>query len=178
MDFKRALKVLILATATGAFTLTAFAHWQWLDKDGRKVFSDRAPPADIKEKNILKHPPGSIRPAAPSTEADAGATAARPAIPVSAPKLGLPKLTGKDAELEVRKKKAEDDDAAKRKMEEDKIAKVKAENCERAKSGLATLQSGLRVSSVNAKGEREVFDEAKLALETKRTQEVIDSSCK
>ena len=178
MDFKRAFKTLILATASGAFTLTAFAHWQWLDKDGRKVFSDRAPPADVKEKNILKRPPGSTRLSAPSTESEAAATAANPAIPVSAAKAGLPKLSGKDAELEARKKKSEDDDAAKRKVEEDKIAKNKGENCERAKSGLAALQSGLRMSSVNAKGERELFDDARRALETKRTQEIIDSSCR
>jgi hypothetical protein len=32
------------------------AQWQWIDKDGRKVYSDRSPPSDIQEKNILKRP--------------------------------------------------------------------------------------------------------------------------
>ena len=36
--------------------LLAQAQWQWIDKDGRKVFSDRAPPSDIPDKNILKQP--------------------------------------------------------------------------------------------------------------------------
>ena len=89
-----------------------------------------------------------------------------------------PKLSGKDAELEAKKKKADEEEAAKKKAEEEKAAKAKAENCERAKTGLATLQLGVRMSAVNAQGEREVFDDAKRASETKRAQEVIDASCK
>jgi hypothetical protein len=34
----------------------ATAQWVWLDKDGSKVFSDRAPSGSIPEKNILKRP--------------------------------------------------------------------------------------------------------------------------
>jgi len=172
MDFKRTLKTLILAIAGGAFTLTTFAQWQWLDKDGRKVFSDRSPPTEIQEKNILKRPPGSAR---PSTAAQADA--ASPALAVSAAKANTPKLSGKDSELEAKKKKAEEEETAKKKLEEEKVVKTKSENCDRAKSGMATLQSGVRISSVNAKGEREVYDDAKRAAETKRTQEVIDASC-
>ncbi len=56
MDFKYTLKTLILAIVGGAFTLTAFAQWQWLDKDGRKVFSDRSPPTEIQEKKYFETP--------------------------------------------------------------------------------------------------------------------------
>lgn len=179
MNLKQLLKPLILALAAGSFTIAAVAQWQWIGKDGHKVFSDRSPPADIQEKNILKRPPGSVRQAAPSAEADAVATtSARPTLAASAAKAGLPKLSGKDAELEARKKKAEEDDAAKKKVEDDKVAKGKAENCERAKNGLATLQSGVRMSSTNAKGEREVLDDARRDLETRRAQEIVDSNCK
>ena len=106
--------------------------------------------------------------------------AAKPANAASAPaaKASAPKLSGKDAELEAKKKKADEEEAAKKKVEEEKVAKNKAENCTRAKTGLATLQSGVRMSEVNAKGEREVFDDAKRAQETKRAQDVIDSNCK
>src|SRR6186713_1813524 len=41
MDLKLVSRTLILAVAGGSFALTAFAQWQWIDKDGRKVFSDR-----------------------------------------------------------------------------------------------------------------------------------------
>lgn len=167
------------AVCFGTLALTAAvacAQWQWTDKDGRRVFSDRSPPADIQEKDILKRPPGANRAAALQT-ADA---AAKPANAASAPaaKASAPKLSGKDAELEAKKKKADEEEAAKKKVEEEKVAKNKAENCTRAKTGLATLQSGVRMSEVNAKGEREVFDDAKRAQETKRAQDVIDSNCK
>lgn len=153
-----------------------------MDKDGRKVFSDRSPPAEIAEKDILKRPAGATRAAAAAAataaasapvDGKATTTAATPATKASAPK-----LSGKDAELEAKKKKAEDDELAKKKVEEEKNAKVKAENCERARSGLATLQSGIRIASVNAKGEREIYDDNMRAAETKRAQDNINSSCK
>lgn len=166
---------LLALTAT-----TALAQWQWVEKDGRKIFSDRPPPSYIQEKDILKRPSGAMRAAAtPALTADT-ASLARPVTAASAPglKASAPRLSGKDLELEAKKKKADEEEAAKKKTEDEKIAKTKADNCERAKTGLATLQSGVRMSSVNAKGEREIFDDAKRAFETKRAQEVIDSSCK
>ena len=169
MDLKQLLKPLILALAAGSFAVAAVAQWQWIDKDGRKVFSDRSPPADIQEKNILKRPPGSVR-ATTAAETEAARTGdANPAPAVSAAKANAPKLSGKDSELEAKKKKAEEEDAAKKKVEDDKVAKGKAENCDRAKKGLATLQSGVRMSSTNAKGEREVLDDARRDIETRRT---------
>ena len=178
MTSKLASKTLALAIGFCALALTvtsASAQWQWVEKDGRKIFSDRPPPVEIAEKDILKRPAGATRAAATPEPA----AAAKPAA-ASAPanKASAPKLSGKDAELEAKKKKAEEDEAAKKKVEDDKAAKVKAENCERAKTGLATLQSGVRMSSINAKGEREIFDDAKRASETQRAQEVIDSTCK
>ncbi len=184
MTSKLATKTLAWAIGFSVLALTATtasAQWQWMDKDGRKVFSDRSPPADIQEKNILKRPAGATRAAAAAAALSTDAVAtAKPASAASSPasKASAPKLSGKDAELEAKKKKADEEEAAKKKAEEEKVAKTKAENCERAKTGLATLQSGVRMSSVNAKGEREVFDDAKRASETKRAQEVIDASCK
>ena len=180
MHHQLTLKTLFLTLCFGTFAITASAQWQWVEKDGRKIFSDRPPPAEIAEKNILKRPPGAARAAAavapitPSIEAVAGAKP--PVAPAS--RASAPKLSGKDAELEAKKKKVDDEEAAKKKAEEEKSAKVKSENCERAKTGLATLQSGVRMSAVNAQGEREVFDDNKRASEAKRVQEVIDTSCK
>lgn len=167
--------LLVLTLASGSFAVTAVAQWQWVEKDGRKVFSDRSPPAEIQDKDILKRPPGAVR-----TAVVTDATAAAAAKPASAPllKASAPKLSGKDAELEAKKKKADDEEILKKKAEEDKLAKAKAENCERAKSSLATLQSGVRMASTNAKGEREIYDDAKRQSETKRAQDIIDSSCK
>lgn len=173
MDVKKLLKRLLLALAAGSFTVAAIAQWQWIDKDGRKVFSDRSPPGDIPQKSILKRPPGSARlpDVSPAADAPTG-TAAAPG-----PKASAPKLSGRDTELEARKKKTEDEDNARKKVEDERISKAKADNCARARTSMTTLQSGIRISTMNANGEREIIDDARRAAETKRAQDIIDSSC-
>ena len=183
MTTKLEFKTLASAVSFSTLALlatSASAQWQWVEKDGRKIFSDRPPPAEIQEKDILKRPAGAARAAAAAAAAEPVASAkpaGTPAAPAHANKASAPKLSGKDAELEAKKKKADDEDAAKKKAEVERVAKVKADNCGRAKAGLTTLQSGVRMAEVNAQGEREVFDDAKRAQETKRAQDVIDSNC-
>lgn len=168
--------------ALGLVCLSASAQWQWLDKDGRKVFSDRAPPSDVPDKSILKRPGNATRAAAPAV-ANADGTIS-PAAAASAPEgaASAPKLSGVDKELVDKKKLAEkqaaDAEATKRKTEEERVTKAKAENCASARQSKATLDSGVRIGRVNAKGEREYLDDAGRAAETKRAQGVIDTSCK
>lgn len=181
MDFKSASKTLILALASGSFAITAMAQWQWIDKDGRKVFSDRAPSVDIPQKNILKQPnKAALLATTTAAAAQAPAAAPAPAAAASTPAAtaSAPKLSGKDAELEAKKKQAEEEEANKKKAEEEKLAKAKADNCERAKKGLVTMQSGIRISTTNAKGEREIMDDAARTVETKRLQGIIEGDCK
>jgi hypothetical protein len=172
MHFKPALKTVALALAATSFALSAVAQWQWIDKDGRKVFSDRSPPAEINEKDILKRPGGR------APVAVAAVSESAPAAPAAAAKASAPKLTGKDAQLEAKKKQAEEEEAAKKKAEEEKVAAAKADNCNQAKRYLTTLDSGIRIANTNAKGEREVMDDGKRAEEKKRAQGVADTSCK
>lgn len=179
MDLKLASRTLILAVAGGSFALTAFAQWQWIDKDGRKVYSDRSPPADILEKNILKRPRGARVAAEPvATDAPAAAPAGTASAAAAKGNAGAPKISGKDTQLEAKKKQAEDEEAAKKKAEEEKLAKAKADNCELAKKGQASMRSGVRIATTNAKGEREILDDTAKAAEMKRIQAVIDSDCK
>jgi type IV secretory pathway VirB10-like protein len=163
----------ILTTALALFCMSAFAQWQWLDRDGRKVFSDRAPPADVPEKNILKRPGRNLSlPETPATEGTAPTTTA----PTGA--VPTPKKSELDAKLEEKKKQAEQAEAAKRKAEEARMAQAQAENCTRAKKAKSSLDSGVRMATINAKGEREVMDDAARAAETKRLQGIIASECK
>lgn len=177
MHLKPAFKNLFSLVVGITFALSATAQWQWMDKDGRKVFSDRSPPAEVQDKDILKRPAGATRAQAPAAEDGLDKPAAA-TTSAGAAKPAAPKLSGKDAELEAKKKQAEEQEAAKQKAAEEKVAKAKTENCDRAKTSLATLASGTRIASVNANGEREIMGDDKRAAETKRTQEVIDSDCK
>ncbi len=158
-----------------ALPLSASAQWQWVDNNGKKVFSDQPPPTDIPEKNILRRagPSPSARAPAPVTPTPEGSTDT-----AAAPKPAPPKPTGVDKELEEKTKKAEAEQKAKEAAEAAKIAKAKADNCARAREGKATIDSGIRLAKVNAKGEREIMDDAARAAEQKRVQSVIDSDCK
>jgi hypothetical protein len=183
MDIKITPKSLVLLLAGWAFALSAAAQYQWIGKDGRKIFSDRPPPADVQEKDILKQPGGrrAALPAVPAESPDAAGSnaAATPAVAAAKPKAdpNAPKISGKDAQLEAKKKKLEEEEAAKKKAEEEKVAQARAENCERAKKAVTMLQSGVRVASTNAKGEREIMDDNARAAELKRAQAVADRDC-
>jgi hypothetical protein len=157
-------------------SLAASAQWQWTDKDGHKVFSDRAPPADVLERNILKRPGMGGK---TTVNADTPSPAVSPVAAASAVQgvASAPKLSGIDKELANKKKKAEEVQAAQRKAEQEKVVKAKVENCARAKQAKANFNSGVRVSRINEKGEREVLDDAARAIEVKRIQAIMNSDC-
>jgi hypothetical protein len=162
-------RILLLALACSV-PLAASAQWQWIDKSGRKVFSDQAPPPDISPDKILKRP----GPRGRSVDAQPAAETAA----VAAPAPALPKASGKDKVLEEKKKQMDAAEAAKKKAEEEKVAGMRAENCTRAKSAKATLDSGVRISRVDAKGEREILDDKQRATELKHLEGVIARDCK
>jgi len=163
-----------------ALPLSASAQWQWVDKNGKKVFSDQAPPPDVHEKNILRRvgpPPAARSTANPNVDAPpAEGTPAEATAPAKT--AGTPKPTGVDKELEEKTKKAEAEAKAKEAAEAAKVAKAKADNCALARQGKATVDSGMRIAKVNSQGEREIMDDAARAAEQKRLQTVINSDCK
>ena len=173
MNFKLLTQTLVFALAGSLLTFPALAQWQWLDKDGRKVFSDRPPPPEIPQKNILKEPGFKV----PSAQQGVVADTPIPAASAPAVKASMPRLSGKDAELESRKKQADALEESKKQAEADNLAKARADNCERVKRGQAALKSGVRIALTNAKGEREFMDDAARLTETKRLQSIADSNC-
>ncbi|MFS2049463.1 DUF4124 domain-containing protein, partial [Variovorax sp. CT11-76] len=104
------------------------------------------------------------------------ATTDKPAEAPAAP--ATPKAPTVDKDLEEKTKKAEADEKAKQAAEAAKLAKAKAENCSRARESKATMDSGMRIARVNAKGEREILDDNQRVAEQRRLQSVIDSDCK
>jgi hypothetical protein len=163
----------LLMAALAGLCFSATAQWQWIDKEGRKVFSDRAPPPDVLDKNILKRPGGrmpTVIPAADvATEGPSGSEAQSP--PVGKP-------TGLDKELEAKKKQAVDAELAKRKADEERLTKARIENCARAKQAKVTLESSARIARTNAAGEREIMDDASRAQEINRIQGIIATDCR
>ncbi len=150
-----------------ALVLPAQAQWKWKDGQGQVHLSDTPPPREVQDKDILQRPNQVFKRAA------AAASAAEPAsASAAAPK---PRL---DPELEARKTKAEAEQKAKAKADEDRLAAQRADNCQRARQHVLTLQSGQRLARINAKGEREFLDDATRAQEQQAAQRVIESDCR
>ncbi len=153
-----------------AFSTAATAQWQWVDSTGRKVFSDTPPPSSIPDRNILKKPGLNSAPPVATTESNANAAPA-----ASAP--AAPQIPARDTELEARKKQAEAAEEAKKKAEMERVTKARAESCERARKAKITIDSGVRLATTNAKGEREVMDDKARAAEIQRMDSIIRSDC-
>jgi len=159
---------LVMASAC-LLPLAASAQWQWVDKGGHKVFSDQPPPADIPEKNIVRRPGSPMQ---------RGSVTSLPATDSSAaPAASAAKPSGVDKSLEEKARKAEDAEKANKAAEAEKLAQAKAENCQRARQGKATMDSGIRVARMNAQGEREIMDDQARAQETQRLDQIIQSDC-
>lgn len=158
------LSALLVVAAVCSLSFSASAQWQWIDQNGRKVFSDRPPPVDVPDKNILKQPKSF----AGVVDTPAAAAAATPTA----------KPNGLDKELVERKRQVTEAETAKRKAEEDRMARMQAESCARARQAKAGVDAGGRIARTNEKGEREFLDDADRAAEAQRIQAVIDVDCK
>jgi hypothetical protein len=171
------LKALALACLVAAVAVPAHAQWKWKDAKGQVHMSDLPPPRDIPAKDILQQPTATVRrqAAAPAAPVASGVVtvAATPASgAASEPK---PRV---DAELEAKRKQADQDKAAKAKAEDDRIAAARADNCARAREHMAGLESGMRVARVNKQGEREFLDDKARADEVARTRQVLSTDCR
>ena len=144
----------------------AAAQWKWKDARGQVVISDVPPPRDIPERDVLQRPDNRRAPAA----AAAPAASAAPAGEVAKAKV--------DPELEARRKKGETEQQEKVKADEEKVAMQRAENCQRARAHMTSLESGMRLARTNDKGEREILDDKGRADEMQRTRQIISSDCR
>jgi len=164
-------RMLPLAAAFGMIVLSlpADAQWKWRDAGGQVNISDRPPPNDVPEKDILARPSPQARtvaaPPAPAASAASAPGKAEVRPPV-------------DRELEARKQAAEQEQAAKAKAEADRLAAVRADNCRRARGQVAALESGERMARFNDKGEREVLDDKARAEELSRARAIVASDCR
>lgn len=157
--------LLALILAVGAGTATAQGIWKWRDKDGRVQVSDRPPPMDVPEKDILQRPHATRAPAAGPAASEAASAI----------------VSGADPALEAKRNKAQAEQAAvekaKQAAEKAKRDQARAESCQRARNQLAALESGQRIGRMNDKGEREILDDQGRAAEIARTRQIADTNC-
>lgn len=170
-----ASRVLVLALAL-AVPAVCQAQWRWVDRNGQTVFSDQPPPPDTPAARILAQPGVKSRPQADAAPAPA-LPASRAAVPLRVG-ASAAKPSGKDKDLLEKKKQAEAAEEERKKAQEEETARLRADNCARAKRSKASFDSGVRITRMNDKGEREVLDDAQRAAEVKRLEALIARDCK
>ena len=159
---------LLAASALMAFAALAHAQYLWIDEKGIKQFSDRAPPASVPLKNILKVPQGVPR--APDIAAEAPAAAAAPVKPKEPPS-----LADRNADYNKRAKQA----AEREQKEKDELQakRDKAQNCTQAVAARDAIASGVRISQAGANGERGFMSDEQRGAELARVNRVL-AACK
>jgi len=158
--------MVVAGLLAASFSVAAHAQWKWRDKSGQMHLSDLPPPADVAEKDVLQRPDSGKYKAAPAPS------------PASAPAAASAPRAAVDPELEARMKRSEQERTAQQKKDDERVAATKADNCTRAKEHLRSLESGLRLSRVNEKGEREILDDKQRAEEMQRARNVVASDCR
>ncbi len=170
---------LALATLLMALSPAADAQWRWRDKNGQVNASDRPPPRDVPDKDILSRPAADARrTATAAVQAAAPASGAEGSAAPAAPGAASAPPTALEREVLARKRSAEQEQAAKAKAEEERMSTQRAENCRAARGHLVALDSGQRISRTNEKGDREVLDDKGRADEQRRAREVVASDCR
>jgi hypothetical protein len=157
---------LLAAAALVAFATLAQAQYMWIDEKGLKQFSDRAPPASVPLKNILKAPRGA---------ASAATLPAEPAAAASPTPKAAPTLADRNADY--RKRAKETAELEQKEMEAGQVRAEELENCQRALLAKQSLESGARIGTQDKNGERGFMTDEQRAVESKKVNKVL-AGCK
>jgi hypothetical protein len=169
---KKHTRLLLRLLAGSAFLFAGFAHAQyaWVDAKGIHHYSDQPPPPSTPPAKILKAPrPRSALPLAQQAAApDAPDTPeAAPAPKAKAP----PALAEREADF--RKRVQEREKQEQKAGAEAQRKAALAENCESARRYKAELESGIRVASTGADGERAFISDEERASRVAKTNAVL-----
>ena len=151
------MRTLLLLLIGFAAASTALAQqFRWVDKDGRVQYGD-VPPPGVKATRLRPPPPGPA------------------SAPSSAAKKDGEKALSPDAAF--RKRQQEREAADRKAAQASAEADLKRQNCESAQAQLRGIQSGQRMSTTNAQGERVFLDDAQIAAERARAEQAVASNC-
>ncbi|PRC93058.1 DUF4124 domain-containing protein [Solimicrobium silvestre] len=155
---------LIVLATLATISTSALAQYVWLDEKGNKQFSDQPPPASVPKNKILKFSGKIIDNQDSSTDADNS-------------KAGTTKPADSLADKELAFKKRRDELAAKEKKDADeaKASAAKSDNCKRMREYKQSLDSGQRISQMDATGQKSYMTDEKRAQEqTQLSQNLSD----
>ncbi len=62
--------------------------------------------------------------------------------------------------------------------EKERKSEIDQQNCKAARAYLKTVESGVRVSTMDDKGEQVILDDEQIAAERVKAQKAVDEACK
>ncbi|MYN04026.1 DUF4124 domain-containing protein [Pseudoduganella sp. DS3] len=168
----------MLAAALIACSSLAQAQWIWVNEKGVKQLSDQPPPPGTPANRVLKSPrglaPADARQAAAPAPAAEGEDAAAPAD-AKAP-AAKPSLAERNADYNKRQKLAAENAA--KAQEDANRANEKTKYCSEAKKNIDLLESGVRISEVDNKGERGYMSDEGRAKRLQEDRSAYNKACK
>ena len=150
----------LIFLSTAAFSPVGAQTYQWKDSSGRTIISDMPPPGSTKDSRTIGSKQATV-------QRDTGEKENK-AKPADGPK------TLAERDLDFKKRQQASREKAEKEAKDKEAADQKAENCERAKRNLSTLESGRAVS--NSTGG--VMDDSQRQQELEYTRRVVSESCK
>lgn len=126
--------------------------YQWKDENGKTVMSDRPPAGNARQQKRI--------------EADAPVQGGTEQKPLA------------DREMEFRKRQQEAREKNEKQQKEAAVAAENKENCERARRARLGLESGERIATRDANGERVFLDDAQREQEIGRMRQAEQNFCK
>ncbi|MCL4746936.1 MAG: hypothetical protein KJZ83_16200 [Burkholderiaceae bacterium] len=173
--------ILAIALVLGAVT-NAHAQWKWRDAGGAIHYSDQPPPLSVPAASILRA--GAAAPARPGT-ATAGAppsdaTPLASAAPAQGARPGSGPRTPA-AESAQAGDPAKPKDAVMRPPTPIELTEAQREHlaqaCTQLRAEVRTLESGMRVARVNARGEQEIMSDEDRAKRAEFVAREISTNC-
>ena len=143
-------RLIVLMAAAALAASAAAQQYKWIDKDGKVEYGDTPPP---------------------------GAKATRLKPPAAAPKPPAPAKDALSPEAAFQKRQMERREQEEKAAKERETAEARRLNCAQAQASLRQLQSGQRIASVNAAGERIFLDDQQRAREIERAQQAVSGWC-
>jgi hypothetical protein len=135
------------------------------------VYSDQPPPTSIPPDAVLQAP--GLRASAERSSGTAGDAAKAPGAGTGS----AAAVSSADRELEFRKRRMERAETERKAAEETAKTRQAAAACEETRAELRTLESGMRVSRVNERGEREFIDDEQRAARIEAARKTSREHC-
>lgn len=148
---KYRLGIVVLVGFFTCFSSTsAWALTKWVDADGHVVYSDTPPPG-VGGKDIRSSGGGQ------ST--------------------AVPQKSVAEQEADLKKAKQGKEEAQKKEEQKTADNEAKRKSCESARENLRTLESGSRITTVDANGERVFMDDSMIQQRIDEARRVAEQSC-